>query len=408
MPPSFWIAFRYFRSQRATRYAGLLTIVSVLGVAAGMLALVVVMSVMKGFRTELSDKLLGFNAHITLTKSSEAQNLSHSDVVSLLKNVHVRDIAPVVQGEVIAESHLSDEALSQGARVRGIDPNELGAMSSVEMRFTDGENAGSAIKSGAVVGSEILGQLSVHPDFEDVIKLTAPLAEVMPNGELGPVSRQYRVAGAFRAGIFDYDSKYILLSIDEARKLLGEQAEEGWHIRLEEPADSPNIATMLKRKLPRGWTVASWNEQNRKLFAALKLERTAMSMILLTVLVIASFSIVGVILLVVTSKRKDMAILEAIGMTKKMIGLIFLSLASMIGATGSLLGLLGGFAVCFSIKRWPIALPASYYLDTLPVDVNVLAALAFALVGVFVAALASVYPVRQVTKLNPLESLRYE
>lgn len=398
-----WIASKYLFSRRAGRYAPLLTVTSIAGVAAGMTALVIVMSVMSGFRQELTKRLVGFDAHVTLIRGPGAADLTKEDVAAIFDGEKVRDIAPFVQGEVIAESVTSGEMLAQGARLRGIDSANMGAMGSVDFYFPDDKSF-----TGAIVGNDIVGQLSVHPDFGDKIELIAPLAEVLPNGELSPNRKRFDVVGVFRAGIYDYDSKYILVDLDDARELLGLQAEEGYMVRLSEVTAIPTAMAVLKKRLPEGWTAVGLNEQNRKLFAALKLERIAMGSVLVMVVLIASFSIVGVVLLVTAAKRKDIAILESIGMTRRAIGRIFLGYASMIGAAGSFLGLVLGLGVCIVVKIWPIRLPESYYLDWLPVDISILPSVLFALIGVVIAALSSFYPVRQAMKPNPVEVLRYE
>lgn len=409
-----WIASRYLLSKRAGRFAPLLTATAIASVAIGMLALILVMSVMRGFRAELADRLLGLGAHVTLVQGAGAEAMDRAAVERLFDGEAVRDVAPFVQGEVIAQSDAAGELQAQGARVRGVDPAELGNMRKVEFYFPEGETGFASLAptggglAGAVVGSEIVAQLSVHPDFRDRITLIAPLAELSPSGELGPNQRRFTVAGIFRSGIFEYDSKMVFVALEEAEKLLGEQAERGWFVRFADAGAVPAALARVRARLPENWRAEGWHEQNRKIFEALKLERIAMGGVLLMVLAIASFAIVGVVLLVTAAKRKDIAILRSIGMTSRGIGRVFVLHAAFIGAAGSVLGCAAGLAVCLAIERWPIRLPDSYYLDVLPVEVNVPAAVAFAFVGILVAVLAALYPVRQAMKFNPVEVIRYE
>lgn len=414
MPFAAWIARRYLFSKRAGRFAPLLTVVSIVSVAVGMFALVLVMSVMRGFRTELAERLVGMNAHLTIVQGKAAEPLDRERIRSMLSGLRVRDIAPFVQGEVIAQSTTAGEMLAQGARVRGVEAEELPALERLEYYFPDGIVAADALPSGvngeapgAVIGNEIALQLSVSPDFDDRLELVAPLAEVLPSGDLGPNQRRFRVAGVFRSGVFDIDSKIILVALNEAESLLGEQAERGWLVRLAVIADVPRALEEVRRQVPDGWTVTGWHEQNRKLFAALKLERIAMAGVLLMVLVIASFSIVGVVLLVSAAKRKDIAILSAIGMGTRDIGRIFVVHAACIGGMGSSIGVVAGIGVCAALRRWPIQLPDSYYLDHLPVEMHPLAVLFIAL-GILMAVASSLYPVRQAMRIDPVEALRYE
>lgn len=406
---SSWIARRYLWSRHSGRFAHMLTATAIASVAVGVMALIVVMSVMRGFRAELADRLMGFGAHVTITREASGEGLSEVAVERILTGVPVRDVAPYVQGEVIAQSTSGGEIVAQGARVRGVDTRHLGAIEGVKFYFPP-DSGGLAELGGrrAVVGNEIVGQLMVHPDFGDRMELIAPLADVGPTGELMPNRMEFDVEGVFRAGVFDYDSKYVLTSIEDARRLLGEQAEEGWFIRLEDASDVPRVMALMKEGLPEGWTATGIDEQNKKLFAALKLERVVMGAILILVLLIASCAIAGVIMLITSAKRKDMAVLQSMGLDTGSVRRVFLTNAAIVGAVGSLIGLALGLAVCALVEVWPIRLPDSYYLDYLPVRIEPAASLAFAACGLVVAVLASLYPVGQVSRLNVIDVLRYE
>ncbi|MFA4972743.1 MAG: ABC transporter permease [bacterium] len=410
-----WVAQRYLSSKSAGSYAPLLTATAIAGIAAGVMALIVVMSVMLGFRKELAHKLAGFNAHITLTRSDGAGEMGADEIKSLIPGVDLKDISPFVQGEVIAAAEAGDEAAVQGARVRGIDPARMGALEGVDLYFSRGEDGVSGLADSdasglpdAIVGSEVSTQLMVHPDFDDAIALIAPLAEVGPAGDLIPNRKRFRVAGLFKAGIYEFDSKYVLVGLDEARSLLGQQAEEGWHIRLVDPADTPDVIAVVRAGLPPGWKASGFDEHNKKLFAALKLERVAMSAILIMVLLIASCSIAGVVLLTTAAKRKDIAVLQSIGMPGLSVRLVFIIHAAFIGVIGAGAGLILGVLIALAANRRPFRLPDSYYLDYLPVDLSFTHAIAFAIVGVAVAIAASIYPVSQAAGQDPVEVLRYE
>lgn len=408
-----WVASRYLFSRHAGRFAPLLTAVSVGSVAVAMLSLIVVLSIMRGFRTELSERLLGFNAHITLTQGALAPALDRSQVAALFADGVLREASPFVQGEVIAQSEGSGELLAQGARVRGIEPEAVGHMQRLQLWIPPQGSASPLLERGsghspALVGNDMAVELAIHPDFGDALDLIAPMAELLPNGELGPNRRTYAVTGVFRTGIFEYDSKWVLLPLAEAERLLGEQAGRGWLVRLSSMGEMKRALAAVRGSLPEGWRAEGWNEQNRKLFAALALERIAMGGVLLMVVGIASCSIMGVVLLVTASKRKDMAILEAVGLRPLGVGKVFVCHAAMIGGVGSAIGLIFGLAACFALARWPIALPDSYYLDVLPVEVDPAAAAGFALLGIAVAICSAIVPVRRAVRLDPIEVLRYE
>jgi len=415
IPLTSWIATRYLGSRSAGRFAPLLRFTAIAGVALGTTALIVVMSVMLGFRKELAKRLVGFDAHVTLARGAEAAELEADDVARLTMDMGVTDISPFVQGEVIARSASGGAGQLQGARVRGVDPERMGSLGEVEVyrpeRIRDIDLLDVTANLDlpeAILGNEVVANLMVHPDFADAIELTAPLAEVGPAGDLVPSSRRFRVAGVFRAGIYEYDNKYILVGLDDARTLLGEQASEGWHLWLDDLTRAPAVVSELSNVLPEGWRAEGFDEHNKKLFAALKLERAAMGAILVMVLVIASCSIAGVVLLITAAKRKDIAILRTVGMNEGGIRRIFVAHAAIIGLIGSAVGLALGVGVSLAADAWPIRLPDSYYLDYLPVDLSAGMSVLFALSGVAVAVVASLYPVAQAARQSPVEVLRYE
>lgn len=388
-----------------------------MSVAIGMLSLILVMSIMRGFRTELTQRLIGFDSHITISHLPDAPELQRENILSILKNADVRGVMPFVQGEVVAESAVAGTSAAQGARLRGIELSNLSELGGVKLYFPEddsnfdddgGDARAKKEMPSVIVGYEIASQLTVHPDFGDNLELMAPLADLLPNGELGPISRRFRVAGVFKTGIYNYDGKYIFTGIEDAKKLLGLQVKNGWQINLNDLKDVPAAVSVLRTALPAGWEVLGWNEQNKKLFAALKLERIAMTGVLLMVVIIASFAIVGIVFLVTSSKRKDIAMLESLGFEKRGIGLVFLLHAAFIGGIGSAIGFVLGTILCLVLEKFPISLPASYYLEWLPVDTNPAASVIFVLVGIVIAIVSSMYPVKQAISQNPVEVLRYE
>lgn len=408
------IAGRYFGSRRRQRFLPLLTFVSIGGVALGTMALVLVLSVMRGFGTELEKKFMGFNFHVTLTSTSGAPDISKEKIEHLLPKGSL--VSEFVEGEAIAQTMSLGDIIAAGVKVRGIESEAPPLVKTLEFYFPEGSsrfaelNAPGSVKTlpGVILGDEILSQLNVHPDFEDRIDLVAPLADIGPTGEMEPRIRTYRLTGAFRSGVFEYDSKFALVSYEEARRLLGAQAVQGYHIMLSHPSDAPAVALSLRNALGESWRVESWDVQNKKLFAALKLERIAMASILILIILIASFSIVGVLMMVVSSKRKDIAILRSMGMNGRSIRKIFMLHGVLIGAIGSVIGGLAGSAVCIALWRWPIRLPASYYLDTLPVEWSLPWTVVFVASGILITLISSLYPISQATKDAPVVTLRYE
>ncbi|MBT3182195.1 MAG: FtsX-like permease family protein [Deltaproteobacteria bacterium] len=402
-----WIARRYLFSRQIGKFGVLLTVVAVASIAIGIFSLTAVMSVMRGFKTELTDRMLGFNAHLTYRMvSDDAEPLAKNDIIALLGNEKIRDVAPFVEGEIIAKSTTTGDAIAQGAKIRGVDFANLGVMEDIEFFVPDGQVIGA--KNGAIIGKGIITQLVVHPSFGDNIELIAPLADIGPTGEFVPNKKSFPVLAVFKSGIYEYDAKYVLVPQDEARKLLGTQVREGWQVRFDDASTAPAIIEALRGSLPKGWSVEGWHEQNKKLFAALKLERIAMGLILTMALLIASFSIAGVVLLITSAKRKDAAILGSMGMRASEIVKIFILNATYLGLLGTSIGLFCGVTLCLILERWPMRLPDAYYLEYLPVALDPIVVFAFAILGVSIAIVSAIYPIRQVANTNLIDLLRYE
>jgi len=411
-----WIARKYFFSKAKTRFLPFLTLIAIGGVAIGTCAMVVIISVMQGFNAELEKRLLGFNSHITVTVEPGKEGLNSEMLRRILTDDVLLDAVPFVEGEVIAEAMIGDELFAQGARLRGVDPSELGLMKRVKYSIPGDRSAEETLESspgsnelpGIILGGEMLATLAVHPDFRDVIDVIAPLADIGPTGEMEPRLKKFLLAGSFLAGVYEYDTHYVLVNIDQARKLLGLQATSGWQLRVKDPHAVPLLVPRLKESLGDGYTVEGWHQRNRKLFAALKLERIAMGGVLALVVMIASFSIIGVIMMVVSSKKKDISLLQTMGMRRFRVSEVFVRQGMWIGIMGSAIGCLLGLGICWVFSRWPIQLPESYYVETLVVQVEPWWLALVAGLGVALAVAAALYPVWTAVREDPIKALRYE
>jgi lipoprotein-releasing system permease protein len=292
----------------------------------------------------------------------------------------------------------------------------LGMMRDVEYYLAQGVSAESALAKprragnmpGIILGRDILSQLNVHPDFLDVIEVIAPLADVGPTGELEPRLKRFVLVGSFTSNIYEFDTLYALVNIEEAESLLGLQASRGWQVRLKDPRGVPAIVSDLRETLGDNAKVEGWHERNRKLFAALKLERVAMGGVMTLVILIASFSVIGVVMMVVSSKRKDIALLQSMGMRKGLLRTVFLKQGTWIGIVGSLIGCALGILICFALMRWPVQLPQSYYVEVLQVSIKPLWVASVAVLGVALAMTSSLYPVYTAMRDDPAVVLRYE
>ncbi len=402
-----WIARRYLFSRNVGRFGPLMSVVAIAGIALSTASLIVVLSVMRGFDKELVSKLIGFGAHISMIAKESSAKATPLEIAGAIQGAAY--VIPYVQGEVIARPSIRGSELASGAKVRGVGKDWFARHEKLKLSL--GENVSQPRDrdlSGILAGVELAALLQVHPAFEDKLELIAPLADVGPTGELVPTKAEFPLAGVFKSGVLDYDSKVIFLSIDSARALLGQQAEEGYQIMLSDAGGVKSAVSQLRTKFPSGWKIFGFDEENQKLFAALKLERVAMGAVLLMALIISSLATAGVVMLVTAAKRKDVAVLQTVGLSRRDCANIFTLNAALISLCGSAMGCLIGMTVSLLLEARPLALPSSYYLDTLPVEASFPFAFALALLGVVISVVASRYPVRSATRAEVSEVLRYE
>lgn len=404
-------AWRYLTCRGEPRFASFLAVVSILGVAVGIAALVVVISVMIGFGRDLESKIMGFSPHITIMFDS---NDSFDIAKGIEENFReVKDIEPFVVGEVIVQAQGSDGMSPMGAKVLG--------MKNLPERMTEGvkffwgnESRGRLwwhgfwppLEMGVILGADVGYQIGVNPYWGDVVQLIAPFGGLDPLGNPIPARREYQVVGQFESGFYEYDVKYILMKYDEAKRLLKDQGRYGLEITLRDKDKVEKALPRLRRFLGGGFDVSSWSEKNKRLLAALKLERFAMTILLLLVIVIASFSITGVSLMVYFSKMKDLAILKAIGANRGKISAIFLWYGAFIGMAGAVLGMRVGVGLLKLIEGF--RLPETYYLDHIPVYISLPLLVVIGFSGVLISLIASVYPSMMAAATDPVDLLRYE
>lgn len=414
------IAKRYFRSKKGYLFVSFLNLVAVCGVTLGIFAMVVVMSVMTGFSKDLRAKLLGLNAHIRLVDKSDKPIADtatfREELNALIGASSVSNLLKYVDGEVIIQPEGETSEMAAGARVRGLEFSDLSKIPSMEYS-PEVEAQGEKIfakdsegTAGAIIGSELVQYLGIFPDFESgaVVRLTAPFGSIDPTGNLSPNVRLFRLNGGFRSGYYDYDAKYILLSVEDATKLLGQQARSGFSLWLKDPDSAQTVAAKLQTAFGDRFEIKGWFDENKKLFRALKLERIGMSFLLGLIILIASFSIVSVVLMLVFAKQKDIGMLSALGLDRSGIQKIFIYKGLMIGLLGTAVGMSLGFGLCYVLKTYPMPLPSSYYLDYLPVDLKAWHFVVTGCAGVAMAVFASVYPARQAMRVSTTTVLRYE
>lgn len=412
MSVSLALARRFLWAHRGYLFARLATCVAIGGVALSVFAMTLVLAVMGGFREHLEAKLLGFAPHIVITPAVGAEERIGTLLRQPPPTVAGRYRATrVVEGEAIIQRVGEAGFADQGVKVRGIDPADLALWKSVAFHF--GEEGAEGLATGkkgpgVLLGNELLLNLGAAIEGSSMIRLIAPLSLPTPAGELGPTVREYRVVGALQTGFYEHDTKLVITTPAEAERLLGAQAEAKWFLYGDRPMAAAAIARELTELIGADGSVATWEVLNRKLLGALRLERTVMTILLILMVVIASLSICGVVLMQVAWRRRDLAMLAALGSPLRQRLRIVLHLGTWIGCLGSLVGLAAALGVGGWLQRYPLRLPSSFYLDHLPVVFHPLHCVGFGIIGISIAMLAALWPAYQAGRSDPIEELRYE
>jgi len=396
------VAMRHLRSRRRHAFVSLITVISILGIMLGVAALITVLAVMTGFSSYMQDRILGTTSHILVTG---AGGLSDADsVLDVVKaNKEVVAAAPYIMGQ----SLLKTNGDVTGVVVRGIDPVREGDVTDLARNMVEGALT-DLDDDGIIIGAEMSRQRSLRPG--DPVTLVSPSEISSPFGMI-PIMKRFTVEGIFDTGMYEYDTGLVLVTIPAARDFFDlDQNITGIAVKVRDVYRTGEIAQELQKSLGYSLWVRDWKEMNQNLFSALKLEKITMFVILVLIVVVAAFNIVGTLILVVMEKGREIAILKAMGATRKSIGRIFMLEGLVIGLGGTLLGLGFGMFLCYLLAHYQfVELPASvYYVTTLPVRVQLLDVAAICLAAVAVSFTATVYPAYKASELNPVEILRYE
>ena len=410
----FFVGLRYLRARRSERFISLLTVIAVLGVMISVVTLNVVISVMTGFEEVLRDRLLGLNSHILLVKP--ASYLAGYDELArrVEKREGVAAAAPSLNGQII----LTSGNRVSGAVVRGIDPDrshveideylKQGALRDLKLRTPVRVDGRDLELPGIIIGDRLAEQLGVGRG--DPVQAVSPVGNPTAVGII-PRIRRFAVAGTFDSGMREYDSGLVFMGLADAQGFFGvADVATSIEITVADVADARSIADDIQEAVGSGYRVEDWSRLWPNLFAALRLEKTVYFLVLLLMVLIAAFNIVSTLIMVVMEKRKDIAVLRSLGASGSGVRWIFLLNGWIIGAVGTLFGVVLGYVLARLIERYQfIELPDDVFLvSTVPVSIS---PLYFALVGLAsfaICGLASIYPARQAAKLHPVDVIRYE
>ena len=403
-----FVALRYLFSRRKQTFIYIISIMSILGVAIGVGALVVVLGVYNGLTTDMRDKILGANAHAIVMSYIPSAFENRSDILDRVRSVKgVTGATPFIYTEVM----LSAGGGVKGVVLRGIDPQSAPAVLSMLRQMRTGSAADLEREGtpGLIIGEELAKRLGLGMGSR--VNLLSPSGQKTTSG-YAPRVRPFEVVGIFKTGMFEYDSSLGFVTLGASRDVLGlpENYLSGIELTVDDVYKADKISTLVSTELGSPFYVRSWMEMNANLFAALKLEKIGMFILLAMVVLIGSFSIVTTLVMLVMEKTRDIAIIMSMGATSGMIRRIFMFQGTIIGVIGTLLGYALGLSLGWLLKRYQfIKLPENVYtLDHLPIIISLSDVLIIGASAMLLCFLATLYPARQASRLQPAEALRYE
>jgi len=405
-----FVSQRYLRVKEREAFVPLITFISIAGVAVGVMALIVVIAVMSGAETDIRNRILGIQSHMILMNYGGPI----TDLGRVMRTVHQTENVVAASPMVYSQAMLRSPAGISGAIIRGIDPETAGGITDTLedvslslLRDPVAGNTPAGDPPGIVLGKVLAESLNVLED--DVIHLISPRGTARQQGYM-PTRKRFRVLGRFSSGMHEFDSAMAYIHLETAQEILrmGRGASVV-AIRLQDIFRAKETAEALNASLGFPYWARDWMQMNRNLFSALKLQKTVMFIILILIVLVAAFNIASALIMMVMEKTRQIAILKTMGAASRSIRRIFVYKGLVIGLVGIILGVSFGWVLCAVLKYYPfIELPGDvYYFTTLPVQLDAIDVAAIAAATLALCLLATLYPARQASRLDPVDAIRY-
>jgi lipoprotein-releasing system permease protein len=409
LPFELFISLRYLKSKKRNRTVSLNTFISIAGVVIGVATSIITLSVMTGFQGYFRDKILSAISHVVVLEYAGKGVQDQKELQEkVAKSPHVTATTPFIISQVM----LAQRERVQGVVIRGIDPATEGSVTDLEKNLRQGSLSDLRTSKdglpGIVIGEDLARKFGVS--LGDPITMVNPIGEESPMGMV-PKMRKFVLVGIFDAGMYDYNTGFAYISIPEAQKFFNMPGRiSGIQVRVDDIYRAAEIADSIQTAVGFPYYTRNWIEMNKNFFSALKLEKIGMSLILVVIIIVASFNIIGTLTMIVMEKSREIAILKSMGSPEGSIMKIFMISGLIIGAVGTLLGSAIGYAAVTVIaKSGIISLPRDVYqVSHLPLTITGFDILFIAFVALGISFLATIYPAWQAARQDPVEVLRYE